>query len=35
MEFSDQSQLSEEGWMKVLTQKPGGAERKGFRLFRR
>jgi SAM-dependent methyltransferase len=35
MEFSDQSRLSEEGWMKVLTQKPAGTERKGFRLFRR
>ena len=35
MEFSDQSQLSEEGWMKVLTRKPAGTERKGFRLFRR
>lgn len=35
MEFSDQSQLSEEGWMKVLTRKPSGGERKGLKLFRR
>lgn len=35
MEFSDRSQLSEEGWMKVLTSKPASSGRKGFRLFRR
>lgn len=35
LELSVESQLNENGWMKVITRKPAATERKGFSLLRR